>query len=79
MTRAEAEASLKALGLPAVIREVENSQVAPGKVTGQSEPLNSLVDQGTPITVTIAKAPEPTPTPTKTSSPSPSPSATGKP
>lgn len=79
MTRAEAEAALKALGLPAVIREVENSQVAPGKVTGQSEPLNSLVDQGTPITVTIAKAPEPTPTPTKTSSPSPSPSATGKP
>ncbi|MBT2523586.1 Stk1 family PASTA domain-containing Ser/Thr kinase [Arthrobacter sp. ISL-28] len=79
MTRAEAEAALKALGLPAVITEVENSQVAPGKVTGQSEPLNSLVDQGTPITVTIAKAPEPKPTPTKTSSPSPSPSASGKP
>ncbi len=57
MTRAEAEAALKALGLTAVIREVENSQVAPGKVTGQSDPLNALVEQGKSITITVAKAP----------------------
>jgi serine/threonine-protein kinase len=73
MTRAEAEAALKVLGLPAVIKEVENSQVVPGKVTGQSDPLNSLVEQGKAITVTVSKAPAPKPTPT----PTPTPSSTG--
>lgn len=79
MTRAEAEAALKALGLPVVINEVENSQVAPGKVTGQSDPLNALIDQGKTITVTVAKAPEPSPTPTPTSKPTASASAKPKP
>ena len=74
MTRAEAEAALKELGLVAVIQEVENSQVQPGKVTGQSDPLNSLVEQGKAITVTVAKAPAPEPTPTPTPTPTPSPS-----
>ena len=83
MTRAEAEAALKALGLPVLINEVENSQVAPGKVTGQSDPLNALIDQGKTITITVAKAPapapEPTPTPTATPKPTTSPSAKPKP
>lgn len=83
MTRAEAEAALKALGLPVLINEVENSQVAPGKVTGQSDPLNALIDQGKTITITVAKAPapapEPTPTPTATPKPTSSPSAKPKP
>jgi len=83
MTRAEAEAALKALGLPVLINEVENSQVAPGKVTGQSDPLNALIDQGKTITITVAKAPapapEPTPTPTSTPKPTTSPSAKPKP
>jgi serine/threonine-protein kinase len=75
MTRAEAEAALKELGLVAVIREMENSQVQPGKVTAQSDPLNSLVEQGKAITVTVATAPapEPTPTPTPTATATPSP------
>jgi len=73
MTQAEAEAALKAIGLTAVIREVENSQVVPGKVTGQSDPLNALVEQGKSITVTVAKAPAPKPTPSPSASPSPSP------
>jgi serine/threonine protein kinase len=73
MTRAEAETALKELGLVAVIREVENSQVLPGKVTGQSDPLNSLVEQGKAITVTVATAPAPAPTPTPTPTPTPSP------
>lgn len=76
LTRAEAEAALKELGLPVVIREVENSQVAPDKVTGQSDPLNALVEQGKTITITVAKAPAPKPTPTP--SPTASPTATGK-
>jgi serine/threonine-protein kinase len=83
MTRAEAETALKALGLPVLINEVENSQVAPGKVTGQSDPLNALIDQGKTITITVAKAPapapEPTPTPTSTPKPTSSPSAKPKP
>lgn len=79
--RAEAEAALEALGLPVLISEVENSQVAPGKVTGQSDPLNALIDQGKTITITVAKAPapEPTPTPTPTSKPTTSASAKPKP
>ena len=81
MTRAEAEAALKALGLPVLVSEMENSQVAPGKVTGQSDPLNALIDQGKAITITVAKAPapEPTPTPTPTSKPTSSASAKPKP
>lgn len=81
MTRAEAEAALKALGLPVLVSEMENSQVAPGKVTGQSDPLNALIDQGKTITITVAKAPapEPTPTPTPTSKPTSSASAKPKP
>jgi serine/threonine-protein kinase len=55
-----------------VINEVENSQVQPGKVTGQSDPLNSLVEQGKAITVTVSKAPVPEPTPTPTATPKPS-------
>ena len=50
--------------------------MAPGKVTGQSDPLNALVEQGKSITVTVSKAPAPKPTPTP--SPTASPSATGK-
>jgi serine/threonine protein kinase/beta-lactam-binding protein with PASTA domain len=70
---AEAEAALKNLGLVMELKEVENSQVEPGRVTEQSDPANALVDQGQTITLTVAKAPapSPTPTPTKTSSPSP--------
>ena len=81
MTRAEAEAALKALGLPVLVSDMENSQVAPGKVTGQSDPLNALIDQGKTITITVAKAPapEPTPTPTPTSKPTSSASAKPKP
>jgi eukaryotic-like serine/threonine-protein kinase len=81
MTRAEAEAALKALSLPVLVSEMENSQVAPGKVTGQSDPLNALIDQGKTITITVAKAPapEPTPTPTPTSKPTSSASAKPKP
>ncbi|WP_426997613.1 Stk1 family PASTA domain-containing Ser/Thr kinase [Pseudarthrobacter sp. N5] len=74
LPRAEAEAALKALGLVADVKEVENSQVEPGKVTDQSDPLNSTVAQGKTITVTVAKAPAPSPTPT----PSPTPSETKK-
>ena len=50
-------------------------QVAPGKVTGQADAADSLVEQGKTITVTVAKAPappppppSPTPTPTKSAS-----------
>ena len=73
LTRAEAEAALKELGLTGCHREVENSQVAPGKVTDQSDPLNALVEQGKSITITVAKAPAPKPTPTPSPTPSPSP------
>ena len=65
--------ALKELGLVAIIHEVENSQVQPGKVTGQSDPLNSLVEQGKAIIVTVATAPAPAPEPTPTPTPTPSP------
>ena len=74
MTKAEAEAALKNLGLVMAVQEVENSQVEPGRVTDQSDPLNTLVDQGTTVTLTVAKAPEPSPTPTSTDTSSSSPS-----
>ena len=56
---AEAEAKLKEQGLVLKATEVENSQVAPGKVTGQADAADSLVEQGKTITVTVAKAPAP--------------------
>jgi serine/threonine-protein kinase len=74
MTKAEAEAALKNLGLVMAVQEVENSQVEPGRVTDQSDPLNTLVDQGTTVTLTVAKAPDPSPTPTSTETSSSSPS-----
>ncbi|MFC3300840.1 Stk1 family PASTA domain-containing Ser/Thr kinase [Arthrobacter agilis] len=52
-----------AVQLPSVIEEVENSVVAPGIVTAQSEPARSEVAQGTRITITVAKAPAPAPAP----------------
>lgn len=71
LTKPEAEVALRALGLVSDVKEVQNSQVEPGKVTAQSDPLNALVDQGKTITITVAKAPPapppiPTPTPTPT-------------
>lgn len=74
----EAEAALKALGLGLTVREVENSQVTPGKVTDQSDAANSPVEQGKIITVTVAKAPAPPPQPTPTPTPSPTPTSTKK-
>ncbi len=71
LPKAEAEAALKDLGLVMALREVENSQVEPGRVTEQSDPLNALVEQGKTITVTVAKpAPPPTPSPTPSATPS---------
>ncbi len=70
LTVAEAEALLKSNGLGIAVKEAENSQVEPGKVTGQSDPVNSAVEQGKTITVTVAKAPAPSPTPTPTPTPS---------
>lgn len=71
LPRAEAEAKLKAQGLLLNATEVENSQVAPGKVTGQSDAADSLVEQGKTITVTVAKAPAPPPPPSPTPTPTP--------
>ncbi|WP_251041968.1 Stk1 family PASTA domain-containing Ser/Thr kinase [Arthrobacter sp. ISL-30] len=62
----DAEALLKASGLGMTVVEAVNTQVEPGKVTGQSDAVNSLVEQGKVITVTVAKAPPPSPTPTPT-------------
>ena len=73
--QAEAEAALKELGLVLKATEVENSQVEPGKVTGQSDAADAQVEQGKTITVTVAKAPAPPPTPTPTPTPTPSPTA----
>lgn len=68
---AEAEAALKALGLGINATEVENSQVEPGKVTGQADAAESLVEQGKTVTVTVAKAPPPPPSPSPTPTPTP--------
>ncbi|MFF2030463.1 Stk1 family PASTA domain-containing Ser/Thr kinase [Arthrobacter sp. NPDC058192] len=73
---AEAEAKLTAQGLKLNVTEVENSQVAPGKVTGQADAADSLVEQGKTITVTVAKAPAPPPPPSPAPSPTPSPTKT---
>ncbi|WP_026547254.1 Stk1 family PASTA domain-containing Ser/Thr kinase [Paenarthrobacter nicotinovorans] len=81
---AEAEAALKTNGLPMVVAEQENSEVAAGTVTAQSETFNTEVDQGKSVTVTVAKAPAPSPTPTptptetETDKPSPKPTPTKK-
>ncbi|WP_445155715.1 Stk1 family PASTA domain-containing Ser/Thr kinase [Arthrobacter sp. Hor0625] len=70
LTRAEAQAALKKAGLGAAIKEVENSQVRPGRVTAQSDAANAAVEQGKTVTITVAKAPAPEPTPTPTPTPS---------
>ncbi|MDR7081957.1 serine/threonine-protein kinase [Arthrobacter ginsengisoli] len=71
LPRAEAEAALKALGLGMNATEVENSQVEPGKVTGQADAAEALVEQGKMVTVTVAKAPPPPPEPSPTPTPTP--------
>ncbi|WP_346958730.1 Stk1 family PASTA domain-containing Ser/Thr kinase [uncultured Arthrobacter sp.] len=76
LPKAEAQAALKKVGLLAIIKEVENSQVQPGKVTAQSDAADAAVEQGKAITVTVAKAPPPPPTQTPTPSPTPSPTGT---
>lgn len=76
LPQAEAEAALKNAGLVPDIREVENTQVEPGRVTAQSDPADAAVEQGKTITVTVAKAPPPPPPPPPSPSPSPSPSPT---
>lgn len=69
LPRAEAEAALKNLGLGMAVKEVENSEVEPGKVTEQGDAVNALVEQGKTINVVIAKAPAPSPSPTPTPTP----------
>lgn len=68
LTQAEAETALKNVGLVPSIREVENTQVAAGKVTGQSDLADAPVEQGKTITITVAKAPPPPPVPSPTPS-----------
>jgi serine/threonine-protein kinase len=72
LSKADAEALVKQNGLAIAVTEQENSQVAPGKVTGQGDAFNSLVEQGKTISVIVAKAPAPPPSPTPTPTPSPS-------
>jgi serine/threonine-protein kinase len=74
LPRAEAETALKNLGLGIDVKEVENSEVEPGKVTEQSDAVNALVEQGKTISIVVAKAPAPKPTPT----PTPTPTETGR-
>ena len=71
-TRAEAEAALKELGLVPNVQEAENSEVEVGRVTDQSDGVNSAVDQGKTITIVVAKAPPPPP-PVETPTPTPTP------
>lgn len=79
LAQTEAEALLTENGLSMTVVEQENSQVAPGKVTAQSDAVNTEVDQGKAITVTVAKAPAPKPSPSETTtSPAPKPSETKK-
>ncbi|HET8878566.1 MAG TPA: Stk1 family PASTA domain-containing Ser/Thr kinase, partial [Arthrobacter sp.] len=77
LPQAEAESALKNLGLVASFKEVENSQVDPGKVTAQSDPADAQVEQGKTITLTIAKAPAPPPSPSPTPTPTPTATKTG--
>ncbi|MEI2277645.1 Stk1 family PASTA domain-containing Ser/Thr kinase [Paenarthrobacter ilicis] len=74
----EAEAALKTNGLVLNVVEQENSEVAPGTVTAQSEVFNTEVDQGKTVTLTVSKAPV-VPTPTPTPTPTPEPTETDKP
>jgi serine/threonine-protein kinase len=76
LPQAEAEAALRALGLGMNATAVENSQVEPGKVTGQADAAEALVEQGKTITVTVAKAPAPPPPPPPPPSPTPTPTPT---
>ncbi len=71
LTLEQAQALLAdpAVKLPFSVREVENSVVAPGIVTGQSAQARSEVDQGTEIVLTVAKAPLPAPTPEPSATP----------
>ncbi|MDQ0680756.1 serine/threonine protein kinase/beta-lactam-binding protein with PASTA domain [Arthrobacter pascens] len=69
--RAEAEAALKELGLVPNVQEVENSQVEAGRVTDQSDPVNTAVEQGKTINIVVAKEPPPPPTPSPTPTPTP--------
>jgi serine/threonine protein kinase len=83
LPQTEAEATLKTNGLLMAVVEQENSEVAPGTVTAQSEISNTEVDQGKTVTLTVAKAPvvptpTPTPTPTNTDKPTPKPTETKK-
>jgi serine/threonine protein kinase/beta-lactam-binding protein with PASTA domain len=79
LSREEAEAALKGIGLVPLVVEVENSQVEPGKVTDQSDPVNAAVEQGKTITVVVAKAPAPAPSPSPTPTPTPTDTPTPKP
>lgn len=80
MAQAEAEATLKTNGLLMAVVEQENSEVAAGTVTAQSDLVNSEVAQGKTVTVTVAKAPVvPPPTPTPTPTPTDTDKATPKP
>lgn len=73
LTREEAEAALKQLGLVPAVTEVENSQVEPGKVTDQGDPADTAVAQGKTVAIVVAKAPPPPPAPTETPTPTPTP------
>lgn len=75
-TRAEAEAALKELGLVAKVVEAANAQVEPGRVTDQSQPVNTLVEQGSTVTIVVAKAPPPPP-PSPKPTPAPTPTKKG--
>jgi serine/threonine-protein kinase len=55
------------------VTEVENSQVEPGRVTDQSDPVNAAVEQGKTVAIVVAKAPPPPPSPTATPTPTTTP------
>jgi serine/threonine-protein kinase len=77
-TREEAEAALKELSLVPAVTEAENAQVEAGRVTDQSDPVNSVVEQGKTVAIVVAKAPPPPPSPTPTPTPTPKPTSTKK-
>lgn len=78
-TREEAEAALKELSLVPAVTEAENAQVEAGRVTDQSDPVNSVVEQGKIVSIVVAKAPPPPPpSPTPTPKPTPTPTSTKK-
>lgn len=74
LLRAEAEKALTDLKLTVKVVEQENSQRPPGEVTAQSSAAQTLVEQGSEITITVAKAPAPKPDPTPPPTPSEEPS-----